>query len=88
MTPLGYATELVESSPWAYREQDNGGDRRRAGEDQGMDAKKLAVLAALALVLFFVITNPGQAADAVHTILGWAADGANQIFSFLEHLFT
>lgn len=52
-----------------------------------MDAKKLAVLAAVGLVLFFVISSPGQAADAVHTILGWAADGANQILSFLQALF-
>ncbi|MGH3519402.1 MAG: hypothetical protein ACRDQ7_18690 [Haloechinothrix sp.] len=53
-----------------------------------MDVKKLAVLTALALVLFFVFTSPGQAADAVHTILGWAADGANQILTFIQQLFT
>lgn len=52
-----------------------------------MDAKKLAVLAVLAVLLFFVITAPKQAADAAHTVLGALEDAAIGIVSFFKNLF-
>lgn len=52
-----------------------------------MDAKKAIILVAVALVLFYVITQPTQAADAVQGILGWLRDGAEAIITFMRNLF-
>ena len=41
-----------------------------------MNAKKAMILVGVALVLFYVITQPTQAAEAVQGILGWLEDGA------------
>ena len=52
-----------------------------------MNAKKVLLLVGVALVLFYVITQPTQAADAVQGILGWLEDGAEAIITFMRNLF-
>jgi hypothetical protein len=52
-----------------------------------VDAKKAMMLVAVALVLFYVITQPTQAANAVQGILGWLKDGAEAIITFMRNLF-
>lgn len=52
-----------------------------------MDAKKALILVGVALVLFYVITQPTQAAQAVQGILGWLKDGAEAIITFMRNLF-
>ncbi|HEX2131142.1 MAG TPA: hypothetical protein VHH15_06240 [Actinophytocola sp.] len=52
-----------------------------------MNAKKALMLVGVALVLFYVITQPGQAAEAVQGILGWLQDGAEAIITFMRNLF-
>lgn len=53
----------------------------------GMDAKKALMLVGVALVLFYTITQPQQAADAVQSFLGWLQDGAATIVGFVRNLF-
>lgn len=52
-----------------------------------MDAKKAMILVVVALVLFYVITQPTQAANAVQGLLGWLKDGAEAIITFMKNLF-
>jgi hypothetical protein len=52
-----------------------------------MKAKKILMLAGVALVLFYVITQPGPAAEAVQTILSWLRDGAEAIIVFVQNIF-
>lgn len=52
-----------------------------------MDAKKAMILVSVALVLFYVITQPTQAANAVQGLLGWLKDGAEAIITFMRNLF-
>lgn len=52
-----------------------------------MKAKKVLMLVGVALVLFYVISQPGAAADAVQGILGWLRDGAEAIITFVQQLF-
>ncbi len=52
-----------------------------------MNAKKAAMLVVVALLLFYVITQPSQAAGAVQGLLGWLRDGAEAIITFLKNLF-
>ncbi|MGH3759924.1 hypothetical protein [Actinophytocola sp.] len=52
-----------------------------------MDAKKAMILVGVALVLFYVITQPSQAANAVQGLLGWLKDGAEAIITFMRNLF-
>jgi hypothetical protein len=52
-----------------------------------MDAKKAMMLVGVALVLFYVITQPTQAAAAVQGLLGWLKDGAEAIITFMRNLF-
>lgn len=52
-----------------------------------MDVKKLAILAVAAIILFYVITQPTQAGQAVQDILGWLRDGAEAIITFLKSVF-
>jgi len=55
--------------------------------ESAVDAKKAIILVAVALVLFYVITQPTQAAEAVQGILGWLKDGAEAIITFMRNLF-
>jgi hypothetical protein len=52
-----------------------------------MDAKKAMILTAVALVLFYTITQPTQVAEAVQGLLGWLGDGAATIVGFFRRLF-
>ncbi|TDV46160.1 hypothetical protein [Actinophytocola oryzae] len=52
-----------------------------------MKAKKVLMLVAVALILFYVITQPGPAADAVQGILGALREGAEAIITFVQNLF-
>ncbi|GAA2983875.1 hypothetical protein [Actinokineospora diospyrosa] len=52
-----------------------------------MNAKKVVLLVAVALVLFYVISQPTQAAQAVQGLFSWLRDGAEAIITFLKNLF-
>ena len=52
-----------------------------------MNAKKAMMLVGVALILFYVITQPTQAAEAVQGILGWLRDGAEAIIVFVKNVF-
>lgn len=52
-----------------------------------MDVKKLATIVVAAIVLFYVITQPTQAGQAVQDILGWLRDGAEAIITFMKSVF-
>ncbi|WP_020671743.1 hypothetical protein [Amycolatopsis nigrescens] len=50
--------------------------------------KKILVVGLVALILFFLISQPTQSADAVHNVLGWLKDGADAIVTFVRSLFS
>lgn len=52
-----------------------------------MNAKKVVVLAAVALVLFLLITQPVESAAAVQQVLAWLRQGAEAIITFVRSLF-
>jgi hypothetical protein len=52
-----------------------------------MNAKKAMMLVGVALILFYVITQPAQAAEAVQGILGWLREGAEAIITFIKNVF-
>ena len=52
------------------------------------NVKKILVVGVIALVLFFLITQPQQSADAVHKALGWLKEGADAIVTFVRSLFS
>lgn len=53
-----------------------------------MNAKKLLVGLAVALVLFFLITQPTQSADTVHGVLNWLRAAADALITFVKSLFS
>jgi len=50
--------------------------------------KKILIVGGIALVLFFLITQPTQSADFVHRVLGWLKDGAEAVVTFFRALFS
>jgi hypothetical protein len=52
-----------------------------------VDIKKVAVLASVLLLLFFLITQPQQSAALVNQILDWLKDSANALITFVKNLF-
>jgi hypothetical protein len=52
-----------------------------------MKAKKVVMIVVVALIAFYVITQPGAAAEAVQGILGWLRDGAEAIITFVKNVF-
>jgi hypothetical protein len=52
-----------------------------------VNAKKIVMLAVVALLLFYLITQPTQSANAVHQVLGWLRNGADAIITFVKSLF-
>jgi hypothetical protein len=52
-----------------------------------VNAKKVATLAVVALVLFLLITQPVESAAAVQQVLAWLRQGAEAIITFLRSLF-
>lgn len=53
-----------------------------------MNAKKLAGIAGIALVLFFVIAQPDNAAGLVSNIIGFLRDAAEAVISFVTNVFS
>ncbi len=62
--------------------------REMIGGRMSANAKKIVIVAVVALVLFFLITRPTQSADVVHNVLGWLRDGAEAIVTFVRALFS
>jgi hypothetical protein len=52
-----------------------------------VDGKKLVILSVAALMLFYVIVNPADAACTVQQVLGLLEDGANGLFAFTKEFF-
>ncbi|GAA1354689.1 hypothetical protein [Saccharothrix algeriensis] len=52
-----------------------------------MNVKKVVTLAVVALLLFLLITQPDQSAEAVRTAVGWLRQGAESIITFVRSLF-
>jgi hypothetical protein len=52
-----------------------------------VNAKKLITLAAVAFVLFFLISQPQESATAVTNVLNWLKSGAESIITFVKALF-
>lgn len=64
------------------------GDRRAVADGViAMDVKKVATIVVAAIVLFYVITQPTAAGQAVQDILGWLRDGAEAIITFMRSIF-
>jgi len=53
-----------------------------------VNAKKLLTFAGIALVLFFVIAQPGQAAGLVGNIIGFLRDSAESVITFVSSVFS
>lgn len=51
-----------------------------------MDVKRIAGLLALALVVWFVVTQPAAAASMVQNIFSMLGDAANSVTSFVDTL--
>ena len=52
-----------------------------------MKAKRVLMWTGVALISFYVITQPGPAAEAVQEILYWLRDGAEAIITFIQNVF-
>ena len=52
-----------------------------------VNLKKLLIWAGVALVLFFLVSSPMQAAGLVHNVLGSLRTGAEALISFVQNLF-
>lgn len=52
-----------------------------------VNAKKIASLAGIALVLFFVIAQPGQAANLVGNIVDFLRSSAEAVITFVSNVF-
>lgn len=53
-----------------------------------MNAKKLATFAGIALVLFFVIARPDEAAGFVDSIVVALRDAAEAVITFVSNVFS
>ena len=53
-----------------------------------VNAKKLAGLLGIALVLFFVIAQPGHAANLVTNILDFLRSSAEAVITFVSNVFS
>lgn len=52
-----------------------------------MNVRNLIVLAVVAFVLFFLISQPQQSATVVDNVLGALRSAAESIITFVSHLF-
>jgi hypothetical protein len=52
-----------------------------------MNWKKIAITFAVALVLFFLVTKPAQAAGLVHTVVDFLRSAAESIIVFVSNVF-
>lgn len=48
------------------------------------NVKRLIIVCAVALVLFLLISQPGQAAELVHDIIAWLREAATSIATFFK----
>ncbi|WP_043840873.1 hypothetical protein [Amycolatopsis taiwanensis] len=53
-----------------------------------VNAKKLAGLLGIALVLFFVIAQPGSAANLVTNVLDFLRSSAEAVITFVSNVFS
>ncbi|GAA3540849.1 hypothetical protein GCM10022222_25590 [Amycolatopsis ultiminotia] len=53
-----------------------------------VNAKKLAGLVGIALVLFFVIAQPGQAAGLVGNVVDFLRSSAESVITFVSNVFS
>lgn len=51
-----------------------------------MNVRKIVGLLALALLIFFVVTQPGSAANSVQKIGGFLVNAANSLVTFFTEL--
>jgi len=65
-----------------------GGAAGQQRTEGAVDVKKLVTILVAAVVLFYVITQPNQAGQAVQSILGWLRDGAEAIITFMKSVFS
>jgi len=49
-----------------------------------VNGKRILGIAAAAVILFFVIAQPGDAAGLVHSIVNWLKDAAYSIIVFFK----
>jgi hypothetical protein len=49
-----------------------------------MNAKKVLLLVAAAVLVYTLIAHPTQLGDGVQSVLGWIGDGLQAIFDFLK----
>jgi hypothetical protein len=52
-----------------------------------VNAKKLVTFAVVAFLLFFLISQPHESAQAVDNVLTWLKNGAESIVTFVKDLF-
>ena len=52
-----------------------------------MDAKKLAIIAGVALLVFFLVTQPTQSAGIVNNIFNTLKDAAEALLTFVRTVF-
>lgn len=52
-----------------------------------VDVKKILSIAGIALVLFFVIAQPGQAANLVGNIIDFLRSSAEAVITFVSNVF-
>lgn len=53
-----------------------------------VNAKKIVVLAVVALLLFFLVTEPTQSANVVGDILNWLKNAAEALITFVKDVFS
>lgn len=52
-----------------------------------MDAKKVLLIVGVALIAFYVITQPAQGAAAITSVLGWLRDGVMALIDLVRPAF-
>jgi hypothetical protein len=58
-----------------------------SGRSKPVNVKKIVTIAIVALLVFYLITQPLQSAAAVQTVLSWLREGAEAIITFVKSLF-
>lgn len=53
-----------------------------------MNVKKIAIWTGIALLAFFLISQPHQSAGLVDTVLGDLRQGADSVITFVKNIFT
>jgi hypothetical protein len=62
------------------------GIRRLAGLTGGLNYKKLGLFAAIAVVMYYVVTEPNESANLVQDAFGGVGDAAGALAEFLRSL--